>query len=87
MNTIRHSLKESYQNQLSELLAPLDTTEISELRVLLGSLPFESLTGQTVIYSSSGTPYYMKWSTSTYGSLDALIGSVMEMNLNDLLSE
>ncbi len=87
MDTIKSSLKESYQSRLSELLAPLSITEISELRNLLESLPFESLTGQTVIRSSSGTRYYMKWSTSTYGSLEHLIGMGMETDFNTLLDE
>lgn len=40
-----------------------------------------------MIRSSSGTPYYMKWSTSTYGKLEHLIGTAMEIDLTELDEE
>jgi hypothetical protein len=87
MSSIKDTLREDYLNQLSELLEPLSITGISVSPNHRLDQHSESLTGQMVLYSSSGTPYFMKWSTSIYGSLDRLIGMATELALDELQDE
>jgi len=78
MSITRSTLEEPSLGQPYESPEPLSITGTSVSPNHQGPLPFDSLEGSTVIQSCSGTPYYMKWYTSIYGSLDSLIGMAMQ---------